>query len=608
MSPMSTRVYAALLTLLAGVPAVYLLVAIQYSAITVPFWDHVDLIRFIVPWYEGHFQFSSLWVPHNHTRPFVYRLVMVLNAVATNWDIRSEYIYLYLSIYGTFACYVWLASRIVIGAGAAVVRPVTLLSISLLLFSPVGHNNHWWSMMFQLDATNFFIALSLALVFVRPNSWATHVVAAISCWLAAFTLTNGFFAIAAIIVTLQLSTARLLRLDRFALFWIVNAVVASALYLPGMHMDASPQNPTLLQLIEFTLAYLGTPLSGLLWFPYSNMFHIPLSVVPSAICGFGLLLSCAALSWNALPRLRQRDSAAMVLFGFAGFAMLSAVATGWARAAFDEYGVSNGNASRYSIFGAYLLLGQVYYVGAGLAQGWWDERSYPWLSRRAVFSLAVLFAIASFVSYGRGWKVYADAHQFNNNLTQAYTWGTAPMDGDKFIHPNPQTVAYLKREMQLLDLGPYASRALRQVPFPAGKFSKPAYLSSRRSVTQRFTATEDGLKRLSFKFVTPAGKATKGIVKWQLVEVGDPQPVITGEVDGASARDWAPISLQLPFIANSKGRVYELTFQGSADDAAALCIPLYARVDGSLPPTILSDETDATRGQDAMDLTLEYAR
>ena len=51
----------------------------------------------------------------------------------------------------------------------------------------------------------------------------------------------------------------------------------------------------------------------------------------------------------------------------------SAVATAWARASFDEFGVANGNASRYTIFGAYLMLGQIYYFATGVAQGWWEQ-------------------------------------------------------------------------------------------------------------------------------------------------------------------------------------------------------------------------------------------
>jgi len=603
-----SRVRFVLLIVLTALPAIYLLAAIQYAAITVPFGDHVDLIRFIVPWYEGNFHFSSLWAPHNHTRPLVYRLVMILNAVATDWDQRSEYLFIYLSIYGTFACFAWLACRIVIGTGARAALPVTLLSISLLAFSPVGHNNHWWSMMFQLDATNFFIALSLALVVIRPESWVSHVVAVTSCWLATYTLTNGFFAFVAVIVTQQLSAPKLFRPERFAVFWAVNLVAAAVCYLPGMHMKESPINPTILQLIEFSLAYLGAPLGGLVWFPYRNMFDLPQSIALNATCGCILLISCALLCWNAFPRVRKRHSAAMVLYAFATFAIISAVATGWARAALDEFGVANANASRYTIFGAYLLLGQIYYVGAGFAQGWWDERRNPLVLRRVVLTLASLFTVAAFVSYGRGWPIYANAHEFNRDLSQAYTWGMDPTPNDKFIHPRPEAVAYLKRELQLLELGPYAHRALVGVPSPVGKFSEPAFLSSRRTVTQRFQATSDGLKRLSFRFVTPNGPRTRNTVTWRVTELGATEPIASGKVNGRRARDWADVRLSLPVQSSSNGRTYELTFDGTGDDAAALCLPLYEPVDGSAAPTVQSDANLVQRGRHVMDLTLEYAK
>lgn len=605
-SLVSPKVGYWLLIALSAVPAVYLLFAIQYSAITVPFWDHTELIHWIADWREGNFHVSSLWAPHNHTRPLVYRLVMLMNAVATDWDVRSEYIYLYLSIYGTFACFVWLARRLVGEANA--LFPIALLSISLILFSPVGHNNHWWSMMFQLDATNFFIALSFLLVFTRPEIWSCHVVAAVSCWLAAFTLTNGFFAFVAIIVTFQLSAPKLMRPDRFAAFWVINLLVASACYLPGMQMESSSTRPSALELVEFFLTYLGAPLGGLLWFPYRSMFSLPMSIAANVTCGSVLLVTCGALSLDALPRLRKRHPAAMVLFGFAGFAMLSAVATGWARATFDEYGVANGNASRYTIFGSYLLLGQVYYVGAALAQRWWGEQAHSTLARRVVFVLAGLFACAAFVSYGRAWRVYVDAHEFNRSLAQAYVWGLDPVPEDRFIHPRQEAVAYLKRQLQLLELGPYGNRAYVEARSPVGSFSKPVYLSAARTVKQRFVATDDGLKRLSLKFVTPNGKATRGVVRWQLSEVGSQEPLARGEVEAGGARDWATLTLKIPYVAASRGRTYELALSGEGEDSTALGLPLYEPVESSGQPVLLSDDGDAYHGRFVMELTTEYAK
>ncbi|HEY9216139.1 MAG TPA: hypothetical protein VIQ29_25205 [Ancylobacter sp.] len=606
---LSSKAKALALLVLAAVPPLYLLVAIQYSAITVPFWDHTELIRWIVSWDEGSFHFSSLWAPHNHTRPFVYRLVMVFNAVLTGWDIRSEYIYMYLAIYGTCACHAWVIHRLLASAIPPIVFSRTLLLSSLILFSPVGHNNHWWSMMFQLNATNLFIALTFVTAFAWPARWCAHITAAASCWLAAFTLTNGFFAMVAVIVVFQLSASRILRPDRFALFWAVNLIVVAAFYLPGMTMDSSSTHPGILKLGEFSLAYLGAPLAGLLWFPYRNMFHIPVQTWPNVVCGVILLVTCAGLSWNAWPRLRERNLAAMILFGFAGFAMMSAVATGWARAAFDEIGVSNGNASRYTIFAAYLLLGQIYYVAAGFGNAWWPRLASGVWSRGINVVAPTIFVILSFVSYGRATRVYADAHQFNTNLSQAYDWGLQPTAEDKYIYPDPVMVGYIKRTLQLHEIGPYGNRPRLKDQVATGKFVQPVLLGSGRKVTQRLVASRDGLKNISLRFVTPSGRATDGTVAWLLTEADNPTPIASGSFDARGVVDWAAMRIKLPYIESSKNHAYDLTLSGSGGDGQAVGLPLYEPVATSHAAVLISDRSDTSLDERfATELTMEYVR
>jgi len=74
---MGVFILRAMLLLLAALPALCTSVAIQYAAITVPFWDHTELIHWIASWHDGSFRFSSLWAPHNQTRPLVYRFVVL---------------------------------------------------------------------------------------------------------------------------------------------------------------------------------------------------------------------------------------------------------------------------------------------------------------------------------------------------------------------------------------------------------------------------------------------------------------------------------------------------------------------------------------------------
>lgn len=598
-----------MLFLLAGLPALYIFVAIQYSAITVPFWDHTELIQWIASWHDGSFRFSSLWAPHNHTRPLVYRFVMLFNALLTDWDIRSEYIYMYLALYGTFACHVWALRRVTAGAILNMALPLAVLLVSLVLFSPVGHNNHWWSMMFQLNAANLFIAFGLLMPFVRPQRWSSHVYAAVSCWLATFTLTNGFFAVLAIGLVFQLSATRLLHPSRWTVFWAGNLLALMACYSPGLTLSTSSAQPTLLQLVEFCLAYLGAPLAGLLRFPFTHMFDIPLSITTNAVWGSLLVSSCAMLCWHARTRLREQHGAALILFGFTIFAMVSALATGWGRAAFDEYGVSNANSSRYTIFGAYFLLGQLYYIATGFAQGWWNEAAQSARLRHIAVIATAAFVLLSLMTYVRAVKIYSDAHRFNKALSKAYPWGLQPTAQDKFIFPNPEFVKKLKRDLQRLELGPYNNRQFNSQMLPVGEFMKAGLLSGGRQIVQRFTATENGLKAVIVTLVTPNGKQTAGTVEWQVTKVGVIQPVAHGTLNAAPSQDWEAVRLKLPYLGDSKGSEFELTLSGRTDEAHAIGVALYAPAPGANTSLTIAYQPGTSKIESlSMALHTEYAK
>jgi hypothetical protein len=594
-----------MLILLAALPALYIFAVIQYSSITVPFWDHTELIRWLASWHDGSFHFSSLWEPHNHTRPLVYRFVMVFNAVLTDWDIRSEYIYMYMALYGVFACHVWALRRVSADALQDMVYPLALLLASLILFSPVGHNNHWWSMMFQLNAANLFITFGLLMPFIRPQRWSSHVSAAVSCWLAVFTLTNGFFAVLAVGLVFQLSATRLLHPSRWSLFWGGNLLVLLAFYLPSITLPTNSAHPTLFELVQFCLAYLGAPLAGLARFPFGNMFDIPRPIVTNAACGSFLVASSAMLCWHARTRLREQHCAALILYGFSIFAIVSALATGWGRAAFDEYGVSTGNSSRYTIFGAYLMLGQLYYLAAGFAHGWWNNARL----RRIAVASTMIFVLLSMVTYGRAVKIYDEAHRFNKTLSNAYTWGLQPTAQDKFIHPNPEFVVRLKRDLQRLELGPYSNRQFNRQVLPVGEFSNTGLLSGSRPIVQRFTASENGLKAVIVTLVTPNGKRTHGVIEWQLTEVGAAEPVARGSLNATRIHDWEAVRFKLPYLTDSKGREYQLLLSAKVDDLHAPGVALYApAISGHTSLTVIEEPGTSKIETLSMALSMDYPK
>lgn len=254
-------------------PAVFLFFAIQYSAITVPFWDHLELGRTIIQIHDTGFQWSYLWAPHNQDRPLTYRAVLLLNAWFTDWDIRSEYIYLIASIFGAFLLQAF-ALRRVTASASRLLFPAALFVLAVLCFSPAGHNNHWWSMMISLDFANFFILAALIFVAFKPQSWRNTFLSAAACWLAAYSVSNGLVASVAAALVGQAGQTQPWRINRRSIFWVVNTVVLFIVYFQGFNAPITNQ-PSPWAWLEFVLVYLGTPIGALIQFPYRDTTDLP---------------------------------------------------------------------------------------------------------------------------------------------------------------------------------------------------------------------------------------------------------------------------------------------------------------------------------------------
>ena len=570
------------LFLLAAIPAIYVFVAIQYSAITVPFWDHVELIKWISSWYDGTFTISSLWAPHNQTRPFVYRSVMLANAILTGWDIRSEYIYMYVAIFGVFLVHFRAIQKLTDTTTAPLIFPVSSLLISLLIFSPAGHNNHWWSMMFQLNIANLLIAIGLFTVFFNPNHWISHLLGLICCWLAAYSLTNGIFAFMTVIVILQLASNSF-RPNGWALLWAFNLVFLLILYMPGIPTSTSSTTPSLGQLVWFSLVYLGAPLGSILWFPFKSQFDLPISTIFNGMCGVALIISAGLLGWHAKERLRKHHPAALILVGFVLFAGISALTTAWGRATFDASGISNANASRYTIFGVYLLFGQIYYVATGFAEGWWNViskrvRQWKWQLAAVAFGV-VTFVVLSGITYVRAIGVYADAHRTNLMLASAYQCGLKPTNVDQFIHPIPDTVIRLKMELQRLNLGPYRNSSICKEKTFSYEYKRPFPLYGHEILTQHFRVSAAKFNKIGVIMVTYGNSQTSYEVTWKLYGFnGNERSLVTvGTFDSMEVSDWQTIWLQFPPVSDSKGRIYEIEFSApeKLDGQNVVGLPLY---------------------------------
>jgi hypothetical protein len=583
-------------------PGIYLFVMMQYSAITYPFWDHLELVRFLTKFHDGVLTFSDLVSAHNQTRPLVYRAIYLANAVATSWDIRSEYAIMYVTIYGLFAAHIYLITNLC--KGRAIQYPVMAL-ISVLFFSPVGHNNFWWSMMLQLNMANLLIFLAVVIVVLEPNSWSRHVIAAILGWLAAYTLTNGLFLFISMAVAMQLTATPWRRLDRFAGFWVLNLAVLLAVYLPGIPMGSGAA-PSITSLVSFTLAYLGTPVADLIWFPYRNQFDVPLNVWWPALCGAALVsVSCVCL-WNARNSLRTRHAGMLVFLVCTIFACVSALATAWGRAAFDEFGVASANSSRYSIFAVYLTFGLIYLFAAREDSTRIPSWSFGAASRVLVVAVCVLIVGTTYV---RGIHVYQDSHAFNQLLGQAYLLDEASRADDKYIYPDPGYTRWGKAQLIRLKLGPYRDTLTWGVPAYGSEVLGETKFAPGRKVSEQIAAPPGLLFNVRLRLMADRRNLPGGPIRWriELHDGASPRELGSGTISTNQRHEEEERDLQIPLtnLTHTSKLVVHVSMPSGVETGPATGLPLFKPAD---EPVARMIEPLQMQSEGVLGLTLQYVR
>src|SRR5258708_3901825 len=349
----------------AACPIVFLFAMMQMSALTVPFWDHWSQLQSIKTYYDQGFQSASWNVLQgklNHARPVTSRSIFLINPILTRWSVASEFIYVYIAMALTLLV-LYRSIRKVAGTPSLTVKEAALFSIVAIFYcSPANHNLHWWSFMLALTLNHLLSFLALFLIAFHPRRWRTNVAAAALCWLSAYTFTNGLFLILVVAGVSQIASARPLRPNKATAFWAGNIALLYWTYFPIDRPQDFATHPALLDLLAFILMNIGNPLAELIHFSFQNQFEPAAGTPLSIVCGSFIRLACLAILIARRELFRNPPPHFLILIGFGAFALISAAAVGWTRGAFDQYGIRNGNNSRYVMTGTYIIFGMLYFL------------------------------------------------------------------------------------------------------------------------------------------------------------------------------------------------------------------------------------------------------
>ena len=265
LSPSQTRAWRPLhlfLAALAFAPAIPLAGLVNRYGVDVLYRDQWEEVPFMAKAFRGGLTLADFFEPHNEHRIFFPRLLFVLLARLTHWNVRAE-----MGLIVAGACLIAWSLQILLRRSWPE-QPVKALAFSLVVnlfvFSPIQHQNWLWGFQLQFLAPILCFSALLALPErLSPRIWAA--LAAALCVVSTFSLGAGFLVwVAALPVLL----ARLPRPSwlRAALLWLLGLAACLTLYLygyvPPRHTFSNPpffEQPALFARLFVTM--LGQPLA-----------------------------------------------------------------------------------------------------------------------------------------------------------------------------------------------------------------------------------------------------------------------------------------------------------------------------------------------------------
>ncbi len=239
------------------VPPVLELLYICRFSVDVPWWDEWAFVGLLRSWYQGDMGqiIARLWAQHNEHRPVFPRLIMVMLAKLTGWNIRFEmYFGLLLSI--LMLVVIGLIYKKTVGSSTWGFVPLAWLVFSLGQWE----NILWgWQLALYLQA----LATVSALYFLSTRSLRSTGLAVLCAIVASFSFSSGLLTWPAGFLCLLTQRARK---ERWALWGLAGALTIVAYFVnyahPGHHPSPLTGFSRLPETIKFFLVNVGAPLGG----------------------------------------------------------------------------------------------------------------------------------------------------------------------------------------------------------------------------------------------------------------------------------------------------------------------------------------------------------
>jgi hypothetical protein len=238
--------------LVALVPLLFLIWVVAQYSVNVPFVDQWDFVPLLEKMYQGNLTFHDLWAQHNEHRILFPKILLLLLARLTHWNIRCEMAVNVILALGIFA--VFLHQVNITGRRLAVARlPWAVPAISLAVFSLSQYENWLWGWQLQMLLNLLAVLGAIVLLTNVVFGWRRFAAAAFLGVVANYSFANGALIWPIGLLLLFVVTAGVPQRKAAISGWIGVATLTLASYY--YHYQKPEDHPSLISIFKMPLAY-----------------------------------------------------------------------------------------------------------------------------------------------------------------------------------------------------------------------------------------------------------------------------------------------------------------------------------------------------------------
>ncbi|MGA2241811.1 MAG: hypothetical protein ABSH11_07205 [Verrucomicrobiota bacterium] len=320
--------------ILALVPLAFLIWVVTQYAVAVPFLDQWELVPLLEKTYHGDLTLHDLWAQNNEHRLVFPKIIMLLLARLTHWNIHYELavnLILALGIFTVLIYQVKITGRKLGMAGLHWAIP----AISLIVFSISQYQNWLWGWQLQMLLNMLTAVGGILLLADETFSWRRFAAAALLGMVATYSFANGTLFWPIGLVILFVATAGKRQRPPAMITWLAVSVLILWSYL--YHYQKPEEHPPLNLIFKMPFEYASFVLKYI-----GGICAQCVGGSTSTDCNFALVFGLAAIlamGWAGWMLVRKKVADFKTLlpyFGISLYSIGSALMTGVGRVGFGS--------------------------------------------------------------------------------------------------------------------------------------------------------------------------------------------------------------------------------------------------------------------------------